>query len=126
MQGYINTGTNKTPTIKFDPHVGILEIGGRSIPEDPIEFYRPLIDTLTTYAISLPPKFLVTIQLEYFNTSSSRCIYSIFKKLETMRKVGSAVEVNWIFEEGDDEMLEVGEDFGAILDIPFNMLPLGR
>ena len=36
-------GTPKTPTVKFDAEQGIIEIKGRSIPENSIEFYKPLV-----------------------------------------------------------------------------------
>mgnify|MGYP003959085331 CR=1 FL=1 len=43
-------GTPKTPSIKFDAKLGLVEIKGRSIPENSIEFYNPLIDWLDRYA----------------------------------------------------------------------------
>ena len=36
-------GTPKTPGIKLDPEAGIIEISGRSIPENSIEFYKPVM-----------------------------------------------------------------------------------
>lgn len=116
-------GTAKTPTIKADPQGGVVEIRGRSIPENSIEFYKPLMDWLDKYAFS--PKALtnVNIQLEYFNTSSSKCILDVFKKLESINKGGnSQVQINWHFEEDDEDMSEAGEDYQAIINVPFNMI----
>ena len=67
-------GSPKTPTINFDTDKGFLEIKGRSIPENSIEFYKPLVDSLEKYAGKPQPVTNVNIQLEYFNTSSSKCI----------------------------------------------------
>ena len=36
-------GTPKTPTVHFDAGNGKIEIKGRSIPENSIEFYKPLL-----------------------------------------------------------------------------------
>lgn len=126
MDSYSIIGTPKTPTIRFDPFTGSLEIKGRSTPEDPIEFYRPLLDALSKLSVTSSPRCVVTIAFEYFSTSSSRCIYNVFKKLEGYSKAGGAVVVNWLYEEDDDEFLEVGEDFQAILEIPFKMVPIKK
>ena len=45
-------GTTKTPTVKFDAGSGKIEIKGRSIPENSIEFYKPLVDWLEEYGFS--------------------------------------------------------------------------
>ena len=43
MEPLIIEGTSKTPHIRFDAEQGRLELKGRSIPENSIDFYRPLI-----------------------------------------------------------------------------------
>jgi len=117
-------GTAKTPTVKFDAEGGVFEIKGRSIPENSIEFYKPLVDWLDEYAKSPKPKTQVNVQLEYFNTSSSKCILDVFKKLETIHKGKSEVTVNWYYEEDDEDMLEAGEDYESIIRVPFKMIEI--
>lgn len=112
--------TSKTPSITF-AEKGHLEIKGRSIPENSVEFYKPVMDKLEEYGTSPKPQTTVTIQLEYFNTSSSKCLLDIFKKLEQLNKAGSQVSINWLFEEDDEDMQEAGEDYQAIIQIPFNI-----
>ena len=86
METLLIEGSPKTPTIKFDWDKGFLEIKGRSIPENSIEFYKPLVDWLDKYS-GKPQKLTnVNIHLEYFNTSSSKCILDVFKKLESIQK----------------------------------------
>ena len=119
-------GTPKTPTITFDLAKGFLEIKGRSIPENSIEFYKPLVDWLEKYAATPQAATSVNIQLEYFNTSSSKCILDVFKKLEGINKGGSSVTINWCYEEDDEDMLEAGEDYQAIINIPFKMIQVAE
>ena len=114
--------TPKTPSISFDFEKGFLEIKGRSIPENSIEFYKPLVDSLEKYAGKPQSATSVIIQLEYFNTSSSKCILDVFKKLEGINKGGSKVVINWFYEEDDEDMLEAGEDYQAIINVPFKMV----
>jgi hypothetical protein len=117
-------GTPKTPSVKFDAENGVIEIKGRSIPENSIEFYKPLVDWLENYAINPLDKTHVNVQLEYFNTSSSKCILDVFKKLETIQKSNKEVLINWYYEEDDEDMLEAGEDYESIIRVPFKMIEI--
>lgn len=122
MEAIAIEGTPKTPTVNFDTDKGFLEIKGRSIPENSIEFYKPIVDLLEKYATKPQAATNVNIQLEYFNTSSSKCILDVFKKLEGINKNGSKVMINWYYEEDDEDMLEAGEDYQAIINVPFKMV----
>ena len=115
-------GSPKTPTIEFNSDSGYLLIKGRSIPENSIEFYKPLIESLEAYNNDSQSNTKVDIQLEYFNTSSSKCILDVFKKLEAINTGNSEVVINWYYEEDDEDMLEAGEDYQAIINIPFKMI----
>ncbi|MBS1936226.1 MAG: DUF1987 domain-containing protein [Bacteroidetes bacterium] len=122
MNDILLEGSPKTPTVHFNSTTGLLELRGRSIPENSIEFYRPLIDWIDQYAQAPKAKTLLRVQLEYFNTSSSKCILDLFKKLEQVRNAGHAVEVHWHYEVDDEDMLEAGEDYQAIISLPFKMI----
>ena len=124
MKSLIIEGTPKTPTIRFDSKAGIFEIKGRSIPENSVEFYKPLTDWLDSYKDQPLPKTTVDVRLEYFNTSSSKCILEVFKKLEVIHKAQFEVEVNWYYEEDDEDMLEAGEDYESIIRVPFKMMEI--
>lgn len=126
MESISIEGSPKTPTVKFDASEGIIEIKGRSIPENSIEFYKPLVDWLEEYKKDPLPLTRVNIQLEYFNTSSSKCILDVFKKLEAIHKAKHDVEVNWYYEEDDEDMLEAGEDYESIIRIPFKMIEIAE
>ena len=117
-------GTPKTPTVRFDAETGYLELRGRSIPENSIDFYKPLTDWLDEYARTPRPRTVLHMQLEYFNTSSSKCILDLFKRLESLRAMGNEVEVLWHYEPDDEDMLEAGEDYQAIINVPFRMIEI--
>ena len=124
MEPLLIEGTPKTPYIRFNPEDGVIEIKGRSIPENSIEFYKPLVDWLDEYATSPLKLTTVNVQLEYFNTSSSKCILDVFKKLEAIHNAKNEVVINWYYEEDDEDMLEAGEDYQSILKIPFKMIEM--
>lgn len=124
MESLIIDGTTKTPDVNFNAEKGILEVKGRSIPENSIEFYKPLVDWLEEYAQGPLAKTQVNVHLEYFNTSSSKCILDVFKKLETIHKNKYDVQINWYYEEDDEDMLEAGEDYESIIRVPFKMIEI--
>lgn len=122
METLVITATPKTPEILLDSERGILEFKGRSIPENAIEFYKPIIDWIDEYGKSPKDITSVKMHLEYFNTSSSKCILDVFKKLEDIKKAMNDVVINWYYEEDDEDMLEAGEDYESIIRIPFKMI----
>ncbi len=116
-------GTAKTPFVSFET-TGTLEMRGRSIPENSIEFFQPLIDWVDHFSKEKPAKVHLDMKLEYFNTSSSKCILDLFKRLEKIESSDAKVEINWYFEEDDEDMQEAGEDYAAIVNLKFNILEI--
>ncbi len=122
METFFLAETPKTPEIKCDPATGSFLITGRSIPENSIEFYKPLFDWLDNYAESPIDETVMDVKMEYFNTSSSKCLVEVFRRLELVHNKGKQVVINWHFEEDDEDMEESGEDFKEIIKIPINMI----
>lgn len=123
LELYTTEQSPKTPIVNFDPSTGIFELKGKSIPENSILFYTPLFEWLDNYIQSPQPKTTLNIQLDYFNTSSSKCIVDLFKKLEMINKNGKGeVLINWLYDDQDDDMQEAGEDYQSIIKIPFNLV----
>lgn len=122
MENLTIEGSPKTPTVEFNAEEGKLLIKGRSIPENSIEFYKPMLDWIDEYGNSPQGKTVVNVLLEYFNTSSSKCILDVFKRLEAIKNNGNDMVIKWHYEEDDEDMLEAGEDYQAIISIPFEMV----
>jgi len=115
MENFYLEETSKTPKLSFNSESGRFMMSGRSIPENSIEFYRPLFEWLDDYIVSPKPNTTFDIRLEYFNTSSSKCLVEIFRRLEKIKHTD--VKINWFYEEDDEDMQESGEDFKEIIDI---------
>jgi len=96
-----------------------MSISGRSIPENSIEFYQPLMDWVQAHLTDGQDAVEVSIRLEYFNTSSSKCLMDLLKRVEKMPAKSSVL---WYYEEEDEDMLEAGEDYDAIIDMPFRLI----
>ncbi len=121
MDDFFLEATPKTPRLYFSRETGEFEISGRSIPENSIEFYKPVINWLDQYILNPHNHTLLVIKLEYFNTSSSKCLVEILRRLESLRD-RSIVKVKWCYEEEDEDMQESGEDFKEIIKVPIEMV----
>ncbi len=115
-------GTLKTPTIKSDFREGTVEIKGRSHPENPIDFYKPLSEWVAEYVKDPRGKTIINIQLEHFNTSSSKRILDLLRKFELILMTQNEVQVNWYYD--DEDILEAGETFQTMTRIPFKMIEI--
>ena len=124
MESLVIQSSPKTPTINFDANSGTLEIAGRSIPENSVEFYRPVLEWLDSYNSSPADQTEFVFKLEYFNTSSSKCILDIFRKLEKVSENSSNIKILWYYDEDDEDMQESGEDFQEIIKLPFEMVEM--
>ncbi len=114
-------GTDDTPNVILDAENNIIEFSGRSLPEDVITFYSPVIEWIEEYAKNPNPKTNVIFRLEYFNTASSKVLLDILLKFEDIINEGNEVAVQWYYQEDDEDMLEAGEEYSEIVDIPFEM-----
>ena len=112
--------TRTTPLVMFDPDEGLLEMKGRSSPENSIQFYQQILDCLDEFANTGGEAIVANMAFEYFNTSSSKCLFDVFKRLNKISETGRDITINWYFEEGDDDMMEAGEDYSDLLDLDFN------
>ncbi len=115
-------GTLKTPTISFSEKEKRLLIEGRSTPEDPIQFYEPLISKLKDFVKSPIGKMEIDFKLEYFNTTSSLVILDVLKHLQSVNTVNNEVVINWHYDKDDEDLLEVGEDYSTMLKFPINLI----
>lgn len=122
MENILNEGSPKTPRLVVDNVTGNIEISGRSNPENSREFFAPFIEWLSQYLESPAPLTTVTINLEHFNTSSSKYVLDILKKVKTLSEGDHAYKIIWMYEDDDDEMLETAEAYEAMIGISFEKI----
>jgi hypothetical protein len=115
-------GSEDTPKIILDAGNDILEISGRSLPEDVSSFYEPVLNWLNEYAENPNKKTVFNFKLTYFNTASSKLLLDILMKLEEMHEKGQEVLIRWHYPEDDEDMAEAGEEYADIVDVPFEQV----
>ena len=117
-------GTEDTPNVVLDKENGHFEISGRSLPEDVNMFFEPIMDWIDEYAEDPLDKTVFDFKLEYFNTASSKVILDILLKFEEIVENGKEVTIKWHYHEDEEDMLEAGEEYADIVEIPFEYIVL--
>jgi len=114
--------TNDTPRVLFDPANNLFEISGRSLPEDVVTFYQPVLDWLDEYTRTPLKKTDFVFKYIYFNTATSKLVQDILTRLEHLQEKGSEVKVSWYYEQDDEDMLDLGIEFKENVDIAFEIV----
>lgn len=122
MHIYKADATDETPKVELNPTTGVFEFAGHSLPEDVTIFYNPILDWIDQYAESPKNPTKVIFKMDYFNTASSKLILDILMKMEEIHEEHECIEVEWHFQEDDEDMEEAGEEFEDIVDLPFESI----
>ncbi|WP_321314722.1 DUF1987 domain-containing protein [Halarcobacter sp.] len=123
MEKLIIKETKYTPFIKLDNEKGLMELVGKSYPENTFEFYKPMLDWVEEYFEKNDKKTIVNMEIIYFNSSSSKLFFDFFDLLEEAHNNGKSIEINWIYDEENESALEAGEDFKEDFeDLNFNLI----
>jgi hypothetical protein len=115
--------TKTSPEIIVNPD-GIIKIRGRSIHENVADFFLPVSIWVTEYIKNPAEITCVDLNLEYFNSASAKVFIQLFQKLTYVKLKNKKIIFNWYYENGDEDILERGEYFASILEIPFNFIKL--
>lgn len=116
-------GNSQRPTVIIDSENGLIELSGSSIMENPLEVFIPVFNKIAEYVDNPQPKTTVNFKLTYFNTSSSKLLLDLIQNLENVHKQErSVIQVNWYYFEDDENMMEIGEDFAMLCNVPIDIL----
>ncbi len=125
MKKLITKPTKCTPEIFFDPEKGVFNIFGDSYPENAYEFYNPVINWIDNFVKQKNQVDIeLSIKIQYFDTSSSKCLSVILEKLEAYYKQGNKVNVNWLYniDEEDNYSLQNVEELFIGLNLPYRFI----
>lgn len=119
MEPLIIQPTERYLSVALVAETGKLVFEGRSLPEDGKLFFAPIITWLEKYALKPAERTLCIFKMEYFNSSSRKSIVDVFGILDSIREKGHAVSILWMYEKGDDELLEMGEEYKNLFELEF-------
>jgi len=97
-------------------------IKGRCIPDEPDEFWLPILNWFESYKLNPVHNTTFQIDLEYFNISSSKRILFLLYNLNELAESGNNVCVEWLYRDSDEDMFEVGQDYAYMVRVPFKFV----
>lgn len=122
MEKYYTDVTEDSPSILFDGDKGLIEIIGKSLPEDANACYAPLYKLVKEYAQSPMKITTINFRLVYLNSSSAKKILEIITLLEELPSQGYQVDLKWFHNADDEDMHEEGEEFKRMTDLPIILI----
>jgi len=130
MEKLVIEPTFNSPSVILDPESNQFNFSGESRPENVRKFYLPILEWLDSFAKEQSEmgssarysSLQVRFNFEYFNSTSAKYILDIFKALNVLNDLGIEILVKWLYEEDDEDMLEVGEEMSRMSKLEFEYI----
>jgi len=114
--------TSESLEVNLDKEMGRFEFYGKSLPEDPAEFFKPIIEWFKEYVNNPNKETVLVFKMEYFNTASSKKILDILTYCLDIHKKKQSILVHWYYRYNDEDMKDTGETFSEIVHLPFKYM----
>lgn len=124
MNSLIIQPTIDSPYVNLDKQNNNFEIRGKSLPENVNVFYQPIIDWFNEYFQNPNEETVIHFKLDYLNTASSKALLSLLLVVEEAVKNGHNARVKWYYEEDDEDMKDIGEEYSNIIQVPFEIIQI--
>lgn len=116
-------GTQSTPLILCDGQGGTLSMHGDSYPENSFELFAPVLAWTEQFLRDAAAALSVNLHLLYLNTSSVRVMMDLFDMLEEAHRKGRQVAVYWYYDQQNERVAELAEEFKEDCSFPFAIVP---
>ena len=111
------TGTRHTPDVVLE--TGKIIFTGRSVPADPELFFKPIYNWVEAYVNQGLVDTTIEFDFEYINTASTKWVFNFLKLLGKGKSAREKLKVTWCFEQGDDDMNDLGLIFQSLVPSDF-------
>jgi hypothetical protein len=111
-----------TLKVVLDKENKIFLFEGRSLPENTVKFFEPVVQWLDSYKQSPADETIVNMNFVYFNTSSAKLLLNVLRQFDDLHKAGNQVKINWHYMVEDTDILEAGEEYSTMVGIPFEFI----
>lgn len=127
MRNFHCKGSINHPDLYFNPQTGVLNISGNP-PSKMTYYFSDLLYCLYNYADDGGQE--ITLNLHFnrllppFPNPTFKVFLNLIRKLENMQyNRDTSIRVNWFYEESDQGMLKVAEDYAGFSKLVFNLIP---
>ncbi|MDG2369932.1 MAG: SiaC family regulatory phosphoprotein [Flavobacteriales bacterium] len=115
----IKEGKN-TPKVTGNKNLSELIFKGNSYPENVLQFYTPILNWVESLS-SEKTEIKVECQFYYIASSSVIAFLKLLQKIESSFNKEN-ISFTWKYEEGDDDIKKIGQDYSTILDTPIKII----
>jgi len=122
MNDFSLPGSQSTPAIHSDRAAGTVSMQGDSYPENSYELFHQVFEWIERFLAEAERPFSLELRLLYLNTSSIKAMMDIFDLLEAAHQQGKAVAVNWYYDQQNERVVELAEEFREDCTFPFSIL----
>ncbi len=112
--------TKRSPWIMFEP--GRIFVMGRSIIENPGAFYEPGLSWVNSFVQTWSGRTKIDLGFEYINTGSIKWLYILLRQLSEIKNMAENAIITWYYEQGDDDMLELGFILKSLVNCHFKIV----
>lgn len=113
--------THDTPKIILDKSKGVFEISGRSLPENAVKFYAPVLQWMERYIVAPNPTTHFEFKLDYFNSASTKKIFEIITVLEKLSSQNLPVTIVWYHTKDDELIRNRGLEIKEMVELSFEV-----
>lgn len=101
-----------SPEVDFRFDERQLSLKGEAYPENAALFWGEIIAALRHFIErdTAQEPIVVNVSLAYFNSSSTKMLFSLFSALNEKAASGTRVILNWFYDEEDDTIYEFGQE----------------
>ncbi len=117
------TATQSTPEVIADSAAGRLIMRGDSYPENSFEFFVPIINWIQAFLKNSQAPLCLELHLLYLNTSSVKAMMDIFDMLEDAHQENREVGVKWLYDEDNERVADLAEEFKEDCTFRFEIVP---
>lgn len=122
MEPLIIEASPKTPKVVFDPGAKHYEISGRSLPENVVKTYDPVLKWIERNLADTKDEINMKFRMDYLNSASAKMISLILTKLEEFYSSGLKVNVLWYYNSDDDDIQSEGEIYQMLKKVPIKLV----
>ena len=102
--------TKKTPSVEFHSS-GRLVMAGCAYPENAKEFFDPVIEWVDQLSTD---EVIFDLIVDYINTASAKKLLELLKRIDMNSSI-KEFNLNWFYEEDDEDNLETGKILSEML-----------
>lgn len=116
MENYTSNGSELLPNFCFDKEKNLFSISGRSIPENALDVYAPIINWWQQYIQDPNPETSIDMNFEYINSSSMKQIARLIAILDKVEK--SKINIRWHYNTDDVDSKMQAERLAKMVKFP--------